>query len=1045
MSSSIEKYNFPDQEIFDLYPFPMWIYDVETLRFLAVNQEAIKHYGYSEAEFMSMTIKDIRPEEEIPRLLKAVKETRARTKQYKDYLYVHQKKDGSLIRVQIKSNLLHFKGRQADIVTAIDLTEHYLQEKRISEQKQYLAIIGELNQLLLRSENWVVALNRCFQIVGDTLEIDRVYFFQNNLEKNTTSQRLEWVRDSSDMQIDNPELQHIPYSQFPLFINQLQEGKLFEAIVSELPNTPIKHILQKQNIRSILVLPVMINREFSGFIGIDDCVHERRYKEHELALLKNLASNLGHVIKAKQAQQKLIDSEARFRSLVQNGTDLIAIINKEGFYTYVAPNSTKVLGIPPKDFIGKNAFDFIYEEDAPRLLKHLEEILTTERVSIAPFRFPDVHGNWRWIQTELTNHLQDPAINGIVANTKDVTPEVEKNLGKELVASLTKHINGPGSLSTCLTEALKELIKLSGIHISEAWLISEDSATLNLISKWQQDIALNEFYDSSKEVHSFKIGSGYPGHIWQSKESFIWQDIQNCNTFVRTDAADITNLNSAIGIPIIFNEEFLGCIICFSQFEDQYLSEYLKILVDVGQQIGAVVKQKMIAEEYHNFFDISPDPHCLVGLDGTLIKYNKAFKNLLGYTNAEIKNSPILKYVIFKEDRAAFIEILKTNPDSISSFESKLRTKSGAIKWLRWSATINKEAKVIVAVAKDITEQKIAEQSLEAAYLRLRNAQKIAKLGYWSRNLDTDLSDWSEEMYAIFGYTVSNFTPTLENIARTFHPSDRHLFLDNIIVDSLKPGQVKSFEHRIITATNEVRWVRQEARLILDDAGKPARLEGTIQDINESKEIQQQLAYSNERFRLAMQASNEMIWEIDHQKQTVSRGKGYEGTLHYDTSEPFVIDNSWFGNVHPEDLPDLWESLQTAFRNKEKKSWEREYRLLKEDGSIAYFVDRCYIIRDEEGNPIRSIGSALNVTISRQQLEQIKRQNTNLREIAWMQSHVIRAPLSKIMGLIYLSELEDKDQATNEIFKMISDAAHELDEVIHKITHKINTIENEDA
>jgi PAS domain S-box-containing protein len=96
----------------------------------------------------------------------------------------------------------------------------------------------------------------------------------------------------------------------------------------------------------------------------------------------------------------------------------------------------------------------------------------------------------------------------------------------------------------------------------------------------------------------------------------------------------------------------------------------------------------------------------LVGLDGTLIKYNKAFKNLLGYTNAEIKNSPILKYVIFKEDRAAFIEILKTNPDSISSFESKLRTKSGAIKWLRWSATINKEAKVIVAVAKDITEQK---------------------------------------------------------------------------------------------------------------------------------------------------------------------------------------------------------------------------------------------------------------------------------------------------------------------------------------------------
>src|SRR5690606_22205903 len=93
-----------------------------------------------------------------------------------------------------------------------------------------------------------------------------------------------------------------------------------------------------------------------------------------------------------------------------------------------------------------------------------------------------------------------------------------------------------------------------------------------------------------------------------------------------------------------------------------------------------------------------------------------------------------------------------------------------------------------------------------------------------------------------------------------------------------------------------------------------------------------------------------------------------------------------------------------ALLNKKKKSWKAEYRVQLSDGSIVYFVDRCYIIRDKEGNPIRSVGSVLDVTASRQQLERIKKQNEKLREIAWQQSHVIRSPLSKIMGLIYLSQ-----------------------------------------
>lgn len=1043
MIISSQRPNFPDQLLFNSYPFPMWIYDVETLRFLAVNEEAIKQYGYSETEFLTMTIKDIRPIEEIPKLLDAVRSTITRSKDYKTDLFLHQKKDGSIIHVKIKSNLIDFYDKQADIVTAIDLTEPYLQEKHIIEQKHYLSIIGELNQLLLRCEDWVVALDSCFQIVGDTLNIDRIYFFQNNLKNKTTSQRLEWSQGSTEILIDNPELQQVPFSKFPLFMEPLQKGKFFEAIVSQLPPSTIKDFLKAKNIFSILVLPVMVNNTFCGFIGIDDCKHERIWKKNELELLKNLTSNLGHVIKESQAQQKLLDSEARLKLLVQNSTELISILNTVGDYIYVASNSTRILGIPPEEIIGTNTFDFIYEEDAPRLRKHLEEILTTDRISIEPFRYLDSKGNWCWVQTELTNHLYDPAIGGIVANTREVTIEVEKRMGKELVASLTKAIDRPGSLSASLAEALKKLVRLSGINIAEVWLISEDKTRLNLISKSNQDESFDLFHEHSKDIHSFEKGVGLAGHVWKTMETSIWQDIYDYRPFIRSEAAALAELKSAIGIPIVFNEEFLGCFICFSRFKDKYLADHFKLLEEVGLQIGAVVKQKITEEEYRNFFDISPDPHCLVGFDGYLKKLNKAFKNLLGYSKSELVEKPIFDF-IHSEDRASFIENLITTAERLNSYEARLITKDGTIKWLRWSATLKTELKIITAVAKDITEQKNAEQELEAAYLRLRNAQKIAKLGYWSRDLDCDISEWSEEMYTIFGYTPSNFIPTRENIAAAFHPSDRALFFYDI-TETLVPGIIQSFEHRIITSSNTVRWVRQEIQLLVNEAGKPIRLEGTIQDISDSIDNQKQLAFSNERFSLAMQVSNEMIWDLDHKEQTISRGRGYEGTFQYDASEPFDKNNSWFNKVYPEDLPQLWESLQNSFLDKTKKNWEREYRIQTEDGSIAYMVDRCYILRDDEGNPIRSIGSALDVTNSRQQLEQIKRQNTNLREIAWMQSHVIRAPLSKIMGLIYLSELNSEADSKDDIFSMISDAADELDEVIHEITHKINAIEDEEA
>ena len=181
-------------------------------------------------------------------------------------------------------------------------------------------------------------------------------------------------------------------------------------------------------------------------------------------------------------------------------------------------------------------------------------------------------------------------------------------------------------------------------------------------------------------------------------------------------------------------------------------------------------------------------------------------------------------------------------------------------------------------------------------------------------------------------------------------------------------------------------------------------------------------------------------------KQTIFRGAGYTKLIKYKTNEPFLRDNSWCKKLPSSEMDKVWASLQAALADKKQNFWSTEYMINTESGSIAYFVDRCFILRDDNGIPIRSVGSALDVTNSRQQLERIKNQNEQLKEIAWLQSHVIRAPLSRIMGLIYLmKEYDGGGKSTEEIIDMISTSTEELDQVIQEIVNKTEAVKEDDS
>ena len=133
--------------LFESNPQPMWVYDLETLRFLAVNDAAIRHYGYSRIQFLEMTLKDIRPAEDVD-LLSAYLASDSPERHHAGE-WRHRKKDGSLINVEITSNRLTFAGRPAEFVLIHDVTERRKAEIALrSSEDRYRDLVDNSHELI---------------------------------------------------------------------------------------------------------------------------------------------------------------------------------------------------------------------------------------------------------------------------------------------------------------------------------------------------------------------------------------------------------------------------------------------------------------------------------------------------------------------------------------------------------------------------------------------------------------------------------------------------------------------------------------------------------------------------------------------------------------------------------------------------------------------------------------------------------------------------------------------------------------------------------
>ncbi len=224
-------------------------------------------------------------------------------------------------------------------------------------------------------------------------------------------------------------------------------------------------------------------------------------------------------------------------------------------------------------------------------------------------------------------------------------------------------------------------------------------------------------------------------------------------------------------------------------------------------EIAYYKSRDLLYENFEFFFNKTTDLVCVANLEGYFVKINKAFTELLGYTEKELTSNLFINYV-HPDDVSKTLEELNNleNGENTISFGNRYFKKNGEIMWLQWIATINTQTKVIFGIAPDITQIKITQDKLALNEKLLNESQRMAKIGSWDYDLTTHELIWSDEMYNIFeiekhsnGILYNKFLErlTFEGIG----------YIKKLIDEAINNKKSYEIEHIITLPNKKTKWI----------------------------------------------------------------------------------------------------------------------------------------------------------------------------------------------------------------------------------------------
>lgn len=128
----------------------------------------------------------------------------------------------------------------------------------------------------------------------------------------------------------------------------------------------------------------------------------------------------------RQAARQAHEREEMHRALIEHGFDMVALLDEQGVYTYAGGSTLKVLGYPPEQLLGRNAFDLIHPDDVERARHYWGQLGTRPTITVPDFRYRTAGGEWKWIETTVSNQTQNPAIGAYAVSSRDITERKHK-------------------------------------------------------------------------------------------------------------------------------------------------------------------------------------------------------------------------------------------------------------------------------------------------------------------------------------------------------------------------------------------------------------------------------------------------------------------------------------------------------------------------------------------------------------------------------------------------------------------------------------------
>jgi len=287
-------------------------------------------------------------------------------------------------------------------VLELEHEERKLAIKLLRRRDDILKAVHLFSERFLRMPLTESSIEPILKILGHATEVSRVYIFENRSRKDgtlVTSQRHEWVAPGIKSQFDNDNLQEVPWLEagFKRWVKTLESHELIYGHVNDFPG-PEKKFLSAQNIISIMVAPIFVGSDWWGIIGFDDCLLAREWSPVEIEALKTAANVLGAAIQRTQAEEALLESEEKYRLVVDNANEGI-VITQDGLLKFANPSISKFTGFTENTFKEQSILEFIHPDDRQMIIEHHRKRLSGEEIPRPySFRMIDRKGHTRWIQ-----------------------------------------------------------------------------------------------------------------------------------------------------------------------------------------------------------------------------------------------------------------------------------------------------------------------------------------------------------------------------------------------------------------------------------------------------------------------------------------------------------------------------------------------------------------------------------------------------------------------------------------------------------------------